>query len=443
MAKQVIQSDLLSKLGNRLAQAFEAHKTDETEYGQVELPPGIECGFGTYKNGDMAGELFFRASGVVLKPKVFTDPQGRKHRTEGQHPSIGPEPLCDTPKRATRKTLDDHIGWILNELRKMGVNTAQLEWNQLEQVCAALVDPANPTYVKFRTWRGEATPEFPNPRTNVIFVGPADPSEIEDDGEDEVTEAPAGTLPRPAQPAGPPRLPVKPAANGTAAPPRPTGPVQHAKPPATATSTGNPAPRRAGTPGASAGAVAAPPAPATAAPTPGKKVGRPNPPPVAETTQPPSAAQPPVAGDYTDQGDVYSLAELAAGGDEDSKDRLAEMAAAQGFTEEQVALAPSWQELVQAMHSGEDPASFAWAADETGEDGVDGGAEAGAADWQPEVDGMYNYRPVDGKGKPAAKVVEVVVVSVDPATRTMTLKNNNNPRLVYRNVPWDSLESGE
>lgn len=171
MAKQQAQSGLLGKLGPAGKQAFDEHKNDETNFGAGgDLPAGIEggiaqlidCRFAQYQKGDQKGEYFFIAAGTVVEPKVFTDPNGNKLRVEGYRTQIGPEPMCDTPSKS-RKTVADHIAWVLNEFRKLGVDTRSLSVSDFEATAAALKE-AGPFFT-FRTWKGEATKEYPNPQT--------------------------------------------------------------------------------------------------------------------------------------------------------------------------------------------------------------------------------------------------------------------------------------
>lgn len=156
------KSLLMSKLGARITTAHQKHKGDETNLGQVELPEGIEGGiaklsevkFDLIKEGkEGAGNLYFYAAGIVLLPK-----EHKGVPVEGMRTSIT-EVLYDTPSK-TRKTVEDHWAWILNELRKLGVNTAQISESQVESVCATLKQQ-QPTF-RFRTWKGskQTTGEF-------------------------------------------------------------------------------------------------------------------------------------------------------------------------------------------------------------------------------------------------------------------------------------------
>lgn len=155
-------SGLMQKLGNRLKTAHAKHANDETTFsGGGELPAGIEngvaqlveCKFGTYEKGDNQGEFYFYAAGIVVSPVAM--PDGLK--VAGLRTSIM-EPLCDTPTRS-RATFDDHLAWIYNELRKLGVNTAELDPSNLEAVAEALKQ-AKP-YFSFRTWKGQKATEGP------------------------------------------------------------------------------------------------------------------------------------------------------------------------------------------------------------------------------------------------------------------------------------------
>lgn len=199
---------LTAKLGARLAKAHEDHKADETQWGNAELPAGIERGvaqlkevkFDTFKNGDMTGQYYFMAYGIVKMP---TEVNGLP--VEGLRTQIGPEPLCDTPTRS-RKTLEDHVGWVYNELRKLGVDTSKIDHTQLEDVAQALTE-ARPHFA-FRTWKGKKQTTGPyagqEPRTQHDWLGAVDYNDDHDPaaGVDDHTP-PAPGKPLTAKPADP------------------------------------------------------------------------------------------------------------------------------------------------------------------------------------------------------------------------------------------------
>ena len=175
------KSLLISKLGKAFIEAHEQHRGDETEFSQFgELPPGIEngiaqlvdCKFDTYKKGDMEGNLYFYAAGVVVSPSEVTirnspTDKGQNIPVRGLRTSIM-EPLCDTPSRS-RQTIKEHMAWIYNELRKLGMDTASLTPDAVEVACEAL-KKAQPHF-RFRTWRGQPTEQYPDPRTNHSWNG--------------------------------------------------------------------------------------------------------------------------------------------------------------------------------------------------------------------------------------------------------------------------------
>ena len=155
MPAQSGQSKLFAKLGNKLSQAHEERKSEETEYGFFsELPAGIEgiaqlidAKFDYVKDGKQsAGEPYFYAAGVVKRPIEAVG-----QRVEGLRTSLI-EPLYDTPTR-TRKTISDHLAFIYNELRKLGVDTTTMPLENLEITVAALKQ-ARPHF-RFRTWQGD------------------------------------------------------------------------------------------------------------------------------------------------------------------------------------------------------------------------------------------------------------------------------------------------
>lgn len=292
MAKQTqaVTGLLAKKLGQKGQEALNKHKNDETTYGQIELPPGIEggvaqlvdCRFGEYETGDNKGQLYFYAAGIVVDPTEFTDGDGRVHKVEGQRTSIM-EAVCDTPNRG-RKTVEEHMTWVLNELRKLGATTAELEdLDNLEAVCAALKE-AKP-YFNFRTWKGEATAQFPNPRTNHQWIkacewdgGTADNSDVVDES-------------------GAAEEPAKPATKPAAAPPSKKPPVK------TAT-----------------------------------KAPEPEPEPEATTT-------------FTDETPVEELVTAANAGDTDAQQMLNDRALAAGCPEEDVTNAADWEAVAALIEA--------------------------------------------------------------------------------------------
>lgn len=178
MPMQQGNSALAAKLGAKLTSAVSKHGADETTMGTGgDLPDGIEggiarltdCRFGVYKDGDNKGEYFFIAAGTVVEPVDFNG-----LRLKGLRTQVGPEPICDTPKSSgKRKTLDDHVAWVLNEFRKLGAATKGLGGGDLEAVAEAL-KKAKP-FFRFRTWKGkkQTTGQYANqePRTQHEWRG--------------------------------------------------------------------------------------------------------------------------------------------------------------------------------------------------------------------------------------------------------------------------------
>ncbi len=183
------KSGLGAKLGNNLATAVNKHKADETELGNVgEVPAGVEggiaqlteCKFDVIKPGKKyAGQYYLLMRASCVAPKTLN---GQVIEGLG---TFKIENLCDTPDSSSRKTLDDHVQWILNAFRLLGVNTAEAPntgdgnamavW--LEETAERLKN-AQP-YFKFRTWKGKKKvkgqlgyneqydgPNAPEPRTN-------------------------------------------------------------------------------------------------------------------------------------------------------------------------------------------------------------------------------------------------------------------------------------
>ena len=186
MPKSTKKSGLAGKLGAKGNQSVKAHSSDETRMGQgSDLPAPInhgiaqltDCEFKEVEAGkDNAGEYTFYAAGIVLEPtEVKIDSQ--KIKVQGLRTWIS-EPMFDTPSR-TRETVDEHIDWVMNELRKLGVDTNELNSAaDLEAAAAALVEAA-PCF-KFRTWQSKPTKDYPDPRVNHVWEGETEHEGLEE-----------------------------------------------------------------------------------------------------------------------------------------------------------------------------------------------------------------------------------------------------------------------
>lgn len=186
MAKKVTKNNMFGKNYDRVRKATLEHRGDETNFGAGgDLPAGIEggvaqlvdCKFDVYKKGDNSGEPFFYAAGIVKFPKVHDGT-----RVEGLRTSIM-EPICDTPNRS-RSGVEEHVEWVMNEMRKLGVDTNEIDVDDLDAVCESLREEK--PHFKFRTWRGDPTPQFPNPRVNEQWKGACD--YVEDDEDEDVLD---------------------------------------------------------------------------------------------------------------------------------------------------------------------------------------------------------------------------------------------------------------
>jgi len=357
MPVQKGKSGLYAKMGDTLKKAHEAHKADETTYSEFgELPEGIENGiaqlvdikFDQVKAGkDNAGEYYFYAAGTVHIPVDVETKNGKVH-VEGLRTSIT-EPLYPTPTRS-RKTVDDHLAWIYNELRKLGIDTTQMQFEDLEGTVAALKEAA--PFFKFRTWKGEATKDYPNPRVNHQWNGVVDFTP--DEGGPAVVEGSSGTPTQTSTTLSPPTdIPPKPPTKAATAPKQPEEP------------------------------------------------------------------------------DVNALAVAADNAsDEAAMNKLSELAAEAGIPDDQVANAANWAAIAAMIEAAKKGGATATAS-----------ATTTGAEWKPEVGEVYLYKPVNPKTKkPAEKGVECEVATVEEAEQTVSLKNLDNPKVVYKKVKWDSLE---
>lgn len=404
MPPQRSVSGLMAKMGGDLRAAHEAHKGDETDYGSFgSLPEGIDGGvaqlfeikFEQYKEGQNKGMYYFSAAGTVVSPEEV-----KGVRVAGKQTRIR-EPLGNTPNNS-RKTIADHIAWIYNQLRLLGVDTANMEVDDLEATCAALVEAA--PFFSFRTWKGakQTTGQYAGqePRVQHTWEGRVDYTPDEDaGGVDEVPEPPPPARPKAA---------AKPAANGT------SGPVR------TAGATATVAPSAKAPPAKAAPAKAPVATSAPAKPTP-KGPAKSPPAPVSDNT-------------FDDMGDLSSLAARATADDEEAQNQLREFAITAGATDEEVDNAPSWDYVVEKMilktPDAPEPSG-----------GTDATEPADEGDDQIKVTYVYKFRPIDKKTrKPAKTAIEVEVEAVDPESRTADILSLVDRKTRWEGVSWDALE---
>lgn len=169
MPKQTASSGFAKMYGDKLNKAVKKVANNPTDYGRIQLPPGInagvaqlkKCGFAKYKTGANAGQYYFRAEGVVIEPKEVIH-NGQRITVEGQMTSIM-IPCCDTKNSQGKVTSqEEHIDTVLNELRKLGADTTDVGAEDLEPMAEALVEAA--PYFRFSTSQSAPTPQYPDPK---------------------------------------------------------------------------------------------------------------------------------------------------------------------------------------------------------------------------------------------------------------------------------------
>lgn len=182
MAAQKTVSVLAKRMGNRLVKAH-AESKDKPPEINAGLPAGINdgvaqlrgIGFGEYKSGPNKGEAYFMAHGVVVKPVIFN---GRK--IDGLRTQIGPIALCDTGKDDFKKSFEENYNKALDQLKILGVNTAEAEAQdtpeEVENYLLAAMQELTESkpYFSFETWQGKPTKDFPNPQVNHKWTGAMD-----------------------------------------------------------------------------------------------------------------------------------------------------------------------------------------------------------------------------------------------------------------------------
>lgn len=382
------------------------HKDDEVKFSAGgDLPGGIEGGIakvkelviGTYKEGKNAGECFFRAMAVVESPPEFKGCQTR----------IGPEPLCETPDSGgKRKTFDDHYSWVLNEIKKLGddakaaISEMSDPETELPVICEMLAKAG--VYIRFRTWQGEATPQFPNPRVNHDWRGKIDGYVSDTSTDDGVTDSSPRTEKTTETPAKK-TVVSKSEQNGSA---EKSSPVkksakkvsfedQELSEVAQEANNGN---------------VEA----QTYLENRAKDVG------IEEDDISNAADWTAVVDLINEVGtdsteDLDTLAANADSGDEESQQRISELASESGIDPDDYA---TWTEVVEMLKSSNESQD----------------------EWKPAVGEVYPYKWFDKKtGKPSTKATECEVIKVDDQKRTVSLKNLTNNQVI-QSIKWSEIQ---
>lgn len=364
------KSGLVAKYGEKLKQAVKKHAADPVDYGNMRLPPGITNGvaklvgakFDVYQNGDNQGEYYFRATGVVVSPKEVAL-NGSAIPVAGLQTSII-MPCCQTKQRDGKAVpLEENVGKILNEMRKMGLEIGEdASAEELEEYAEALKE-AGP-YFHFATSQSAPTVQYPDPRTWENWYGSKGLEDYVPD-EGEAVEDETGEKSEESE----------------------------------ETETG-----------ADGG----------------------------ESEDPPTDDGEVEGGEAPGDHELDELVAAAKKKDTDAQEKLSEIAGQVGLEDKEIEDAPNWSVLADLIREKRD-------ADTAQEDEP---AEEGEA-FLPEKGQIFSYKPldpktkkpfVDPKTKKARKSVECEVMAVDKKSETITLKNLDDGKSLYKSVKWDQLE---
>lgn len=208
-------------LSGRLNKALQNHANDQTDWGRDfgRLPPGITGGIaelvdaklGTYgPETRTPGEAYVRLVATVISPKKHTYiPKSLVNGkiAIGEPTTMSIEglqfsqnlPLCDTQRMVDGKPtvvdLDDNVGRMQNELRKLGADTSEIATlEDLTGMMEALKEAA-PRF-RFSTWASDPSLQYPEPRTwenwngikGVEETAAEEPEEAEVEEEEEEAE---------------------------------------------------------------------------------------------------------------------------------------------------------------------------------------------------------------------------------------------------------------
>jgi len=377
-------------MGDRARKAHDQSKGKTTDYGQVGLPSGLrgiaqlrEIEINQISEGKQnAGELYFRATATILTPEKF---KGEKIKDRTTSKVIWLFNQTDQKGKIT-KTFESEFDKMLNELRKLGVETDAMEGSdeELEVIFEELLT-ARP-HIKYHTFGGP-NPEFPNARVQESWDGIT-----EFDEEDEEHTEVAGTN------GVPPSKRREKAEEETnfeeVDPPKP-----------------KPAPKK-------------------------KSPSKPDPEPEPEEV--PVVALPLPA-------TVTELAEAVQNGAGEREKELVDLALQQGISLDDVQEADTWTDvgemILATLPSGsEEPEEEEEDDEEFDEDYEEEEEEPEQVSENPEVGSIWVFSPPSKKSpKVRLKARQCEVTTVNQKKRTVTLKDVEKGTL-YKAVAWDDLD---
>jgi hypothetical protein len=387
MAAQQQQSDFAASMGNTLDAAIKKHAKNDTNYGFVRLPPGINNGvaklqklyFAQFKSGANVGKWYLRGEGVVVFPEYFTV-DGKQLKLAGAYTTSMQHPICDTKDQSNPPVVtpqEEHIDDVLNEFRKLGADTSGCTSAAHMLAIAAALQKVGP-FFRFSTTSLPSRNPKEAPRTWENWNGVKG---VEEWGKDAAAQV-AGVKAAAPSTNGP-AAPATVATNGPGI--SPTGPT---------------------------------------GPGPINRVHL-----AAQAPVTPAPAPPPEQHPSLDQEDVETLLGMANSNNKGAQERLQQLALAAGVEQDDIDNAPDWNtvaEMAKGIPDGEAEGA--------------GGGEAGNV-WMPQPDEEYGFCPINPKSKVKGAKVAVKIVSVDSDKMTCTLLNLKNGKTTYKDVPWTDLES--
>ncbi len=384
MPKQVSRSgSVLAKLGPDARSVHEKHRQDSPDFGQPAVPAGIEGGIAQLKRiwlGEFKEGPNKGKLFFMAMGTIFEPVAHNGTPVRGLMTQIGPEALCNTPNTLSkRKTFEDHWAWMLNQIRILDPGAADVDFDNIELALEALQETQ--PFFRFRTAQMPATKTNPNPKIWQQWNGVCEYT------------------------------------------------------PGAEMNNGAMVDRSAVVPDISNGKEVS-----------SEANGQ-------ETTEKEGEES---QEQFSEFDDLNSLAEAADNEDDDrAVDKLTELALQAGVTKKQISTVKTWAEVVAMIESAttseeeeggvvqESPVEEEQESpeEETQEEESEPTPPPKPAKkvFVPKVDGVVLYSPKDKSGK-ILKATECEVLSVDAKVKTVSLKNLENTKLGYKNVPWASIK---
>lgn len=174
------KSSILNQIKKRAKGGWAKSRKKEAEAKGQQLPDGVTRGvaqFSSYKIGKTKkGDPYISLNFVAREGIGENNTPVKGTRFNVLH-VISP---------TSTKSIQDKLDGLSNDLQLCGAEFENDDFGEVEEILDTMVEEKPLIY--FNTWKGSATPQYPNPEVRAFIQGVAEGYEVEDEDENEDEE---------------------------------------------------------------------------------------------------------------------------------------------------------------------------------------------------------------------------------------------------------------